>query len=78
MRVYIMYARARVRRDGYRISVEIFGGIRKKQYLCSRIARSGAVGSAPRSGRGGRVFESRLLDNEGQHVYKFPKKRGCV
>ena len=29
-------------------------------------ARSSAVGSAPRSGRGGRVFESRLLDKKGQ------------
>ena len=27
-------------------------------------ARSSAVGSAPRSGRGGRVFESRLLDKK--------------
>lgn len=29
-------------------------------------ARSSAVGSAPRSGRGGRAFESPLLDKKGQ------------
>ena len=34
-------------------------------------ARSSAVGSAPRSGRGGRVFESRLLDKKGQNCPFF-------
>ena len=35
-------------------------------YLCSRfiLTSSSAVGSAPRSGRGGRAFESPLLDKE--------------
>ena len=47
-----------------------FAHIKKKYYLCSRFrkfvaelkARSSAVGSAPRSGRGGRAFESPLSD----------------
>ena len=74
VRVYIMYARARAGRDGYRISVEIFGGIRKKQYLCSEIARSSAVGSAPRSGRGGRAFESPLLDKNKRTSVGYPNR----
>ena len=32
----------------------------------NKVARSSAVGSAPRSGRGGRAFESPLLDKKGQ------------
>ena len=69
-RAYIINVRAcaRIRRGGYRLqggkSLKIFGRIKKKQYLCRRIARSSAVGSAPRSGRGGRAFESPLLDNK--------------
>lgn len=34
-------------------------------------ARSSAVGSAPRSGRGGRAFESPLLDKKGQECPFF-------
>ena len=33
--------------------------------------RSSAVGSAPRSGRGGRAFESPLLDKKGQECPFF-------
>ena len=34
-------------------------------------ARSSAVGSAPRSGRGGRAFESPLLDKKGHQMSFF-------
>ena len=42
--------------------VEIFFCSRKKPYLCSAKTESSAVGSALRSGRRGRAFESPLSD----------------
>ena len=53
----------------------------KSIIVAERNARSSAVGSAPRSGRGGRAFESPLLDKIAcnitlSHVTNFIKIEG--
>ena len=50
----------------------------KSIIVAERNARSSAVGSAPRSGRGGRAFESPLLDKRmvDDHLFCYKDESG--